>query len=277
MRHFQGPFTLVFLLGVVGCSLESASTGADVASNEDWPEAIDVEDVKLAEVTLSNGDKLGWYEVAPGVTMTGLKITAGHSPQTDYTKEDASTLSPAELFDKIVARVPQKVDRGARASLTAAHERTLVLAASMKGVKKSRNRGTEAESRSGSSAETGEVRETRQAAVNDSAFPWTQFKEQDACGSYWEWVVSWPHITGDSSFLRSDCHSANLGAASYRGTINYRVRVNVWSWETPVSVNLSAGHGWIWSDFDAFVDFDIEAKVTNASGDGYHHCGGGLY
>lgn len=208
-----------------------------MASNrEEWPEAIDAEDVKIAEVTLSNGDKLGWYEVAPGVTLTGLKVTAGSAPQTDYSEEDARTLSPAEVFDKIVARAPQEADPDARAALSASVERTRVLVESMKGMEKFRDRGAEVQSRSGSPSETGDVRETQQ----DN-----------------RWV--------------------DVGAASYRGSINYRVRVNTWAWETPVSANLSAGNGWIWGKTNFDFDFDVESKVTSASGDGYHHCGAGWY
>lgn len=269
---------LVCLLAAGGCSLEAAGTKtdhADVASSGDWPDAMDADDVKIAEVTLSNGETLGWYEVAPGVTLMGRELTQGSAPQTDYSEDDAKTLTPAEIFDKIVARVPQKVNPSFREGLVAASERTRALVESMNGSEKYRDRGGDVQSKGGASSMTGDVREAKQAVVDDSAFPWSQLEDHLACRTHRNWSVAWPHQSGDSWFRRTDNDKVDVLAACFRGQITYTVRVNTWSWETPVSRALAAGKGWAWNKSDYSLDFDVESRVTNSAGDGYHHCGSG--
>jgi hypothetical protein len=265
------------LLGMLtGCAVEAGEPGSTTAQSED---VIDAADVLVADLQLSNGQRLGWYEPADGSLLMGRSFALGSEVPTDFSESEAAALSPSELFDVIVSRVPQAVAAGAREALVAAEKRQAERTEELKG---STRNSSEVDSQTPAvntppvtTAQAGDVREKESAAIDD-AWPWAQFKNLQSCWRGSSWGVEWSYASGDSKFTRVDNDRANVAAGCYLGSVSYRVRMNEWSWSTPVAVTLHAGQGWEWVRTAGAFDFDVESYVHNAAGDGYHHCGHGL-
>lgn len=262
-------------LGIGAVSLMTGCTIETAAEHSATNESVDATELLITEVKLSNGGRLGWYETAPGSLLIGRSFSVGKEQNDDFSPTEVQGLSPTELFDLIVARVPQTVSDGARKALVDAEARQAELTETMKNIPRE-----PAESGEGPPVEnlppstTNDVGVVRSAAIDD-AWPWEQFQNLQSCWRGNAWKVNWSRITGDTWFRRTDNNRAAVAAGSYRGTISYKVRKNTWSWETPVNVTLAAGQGWEWSNVAGAFDFDVESSVSNATGDGYHHCGAG--
>jgi hypothetical protein len=268
--------------GEVGAGEEGVSPSAASAEPlDDWGPGVEATDVVVAEVELSNGDRLGWYELSPGILLMGQSENFANGPQTDYDPETAKELLPSELYQQLVP------DAAVPSELLEAEFRALELVQSSD----IHNRpapdsqqffdvdgfGSDVLERTDSLGEElpDGVGQVQQAVVDDSAYPWTEYEQKIQCADWRTWTVRWHHQGGDSWFKRVENDASDVGAGVYAGTVTYRVRVNVWSWDTPVNVTLSPGEGWHWSRSNYFVDHIVESKVTNSSGDGYHHCGSG--
>ena len=88
----------------------------------------------------------------------------------------------------------------------------------------------------------------------------------------------WPNSTGDYTFYKGDVHHAYAAANAYRGEMTLRLRRRNWfDWSTVGSILVEQGYWrywWAGNDCDQPAchcsDFDMEVKITGASGDGYH-------
>ncbi|HYP89452.1 MAG TPA: hypothetical protein VEQ59_14895 [Polyangiaceae bacterium] len=85
--------------------------------------------------------------------------------------------------------------------------------------------------------------------------------------------MSWPQITGDSSFS----HKGPLQKAAmcvYRGAVHHVFRLRGKTYQDSIQ---RAGQGtWFYLNNGAH-DFTLGSTVNNAAGAGYHHCGQGDY
>jgi hypothetical protein len=264
--------------GVEHPDLGEQSAAAEDEAEDSWGPAIPVTDVAVAEIELTNGSTLGFYEIAPGVLLVGQSEDYANGPQTDYDPADLENLTPTEFYQKLLPgeALPQTlIDAQARAIDLAARadEPGGIFDVRSQAPKPSDTQYEELNEFSPQIIAPG-VGQVKQAAVDDSAYPWSEYKTKIQCQPL-DWVVRWNHRTGDTSFTRVDNYLVDVGAGVYRGNVSYRVRVNTWSWSTPVSVSLGAGQGWHFHKFQVGFDFAVESKVTDASGDGYHHCGSG--
>ena len=117
---------------------------------------------------------------------------------------------------------------------------------------------------------SGEIGQLRQAAIDDSKCPAEDFNAAH-CESADKCLL---FRTNDSKVARSDEHHVMSSACSYRGNIIHRMDIRHWSdWKILGRATLKPG----WND--AFylyadgwpTDFDFEAIIQEAAGDGYHH------
>jgi hypothetical protein len=114
--------------------------------------------------------------------------------------------------------------------------------------------------------------ELRQAAVDDSACPAADFAAF-ACDNDPNRInYCRLHRTNTNTIREDDVGSAFAFACSYRGTITHRVRANTWSWKTVDELTLLKGwDSWIIATSSAIFDQDVESKIYNSDGDGFHH------
>lgn len=268
------------LLGTLGgCTVDTTDPAGGETASEEFRDA---SETLVAKVHLSDGQTLGWYEPEPGSLLVGRSFVLGSEVPKDFSEAEAQAMPPSELYDLIVSRVPQEDSPEARAALVAAEARQAEVAEAMKDVVRSTSEPDDqgpivneaSDSLPSISPASSDVRQKKLAAVDD-AWPWDQFKNLQACWRGNSWGIEWSYSSGDNWFRRVDNYKVFVAAGSYSGTISYRVRKSTWSWETPVSVSLSAGNGWEWSSTAGAFDFDVESTVSNAAGDGFHHCGHG--
>jgi len=257
----------------------TASLGA--ASESEPARVVGLDEIEVARVDLENGLFVGWYEPAPGVVLVGGNIRYPHQP---VSLEPG--LSALERFRALAPgrEVPEAL-RAADARRThyaeLSKEKGRPQSPAVR-VERVEEMGLGEGSRPGAPVEGIGVQ--RQAVIDDSACPWSWFENaycgicRDDANSCGDWKVRWSFRTGTSIFTREDTWWAKVAACSYRGAIHYRVRVQPWySWSTSVDVIRQTGEGWWWSKDELSIDFDVESRVDQADGDGYHHCGTGMY
>ena len=254
----------------------------ETASDPQQARTVNLEEIEVARIDMENGLFVGWYEPAPGVVLVGGNIVYPHEPV---------ILDPAlSTVEQFRALAPEREVPAALLEAEALRQHFAQLAEES-GVKQSP--AVQIERVDGMGLGDGLRFETnvdgvgiqRQALPDDSACPWSWFEgaycgicaapNHNSCG---DWKVRWSFRTGTSSFTREDTWWTRTAACSYRGAIHYRVRVQPWySWSTVVDVIRQTGEGWWWSRDDFSIDFDVESRVDQADGDGYHHCGTGAY
>lgn len=114
----------------------------------------------------------------------------------------------------------------------------------------------------------------QQAAIDDSACSWEWFAPKCnlcATGPCGDWQISWPHITGDSSFSRKGTLT-KAAMCVYRGTVRHVFRLRG---EDIRDTMVSAGNGMRFYLNNGSHKFTLGSRVEQAAGDGYHHCGQG--
>jgi hypothetical protein len=94
----------------------------------------------------------------------------------------------------------------------------------------------------------------------------------DASSSYVSFSYCRTEKTNDGSVYEDDVNGVYTAARPYRGNITLRLRYRPrWSWETQFSRTVSQGETYHAVRSNSSRDFDIESKVGDAAGDGYHH------
>lgn len=279
---------VVYLLGLLGLS---ACGGIDGAVGEDGTvgEELGTEASSLspvAELELANGNVIGWYEVFKGAVIVGERfaISDGQTPALrTLNVRDYSAVGLFQALSEGRAVPQQLVDLDSRVAHMAANpdpvpgdaERTA--AGRIK-----REQLADADVRDG--ARSGLTKDglgiSQQAVVDESACPHSWFFSRDVAdcdgGAAQDWIVVRSFRTGTNNFTHDDTHLAWGGACSYRGAIHHRVRYATWySWSNFVDVTLQTGEGWIWDRNGGALDFDIDVRVDQADGDGFHVCASG--
>jgi len=107
-------------------------------------------------------------------------------------------------------------------------------------------------------------------SVDDSLCPASFFTNKFCVNPGWH--VCSTRRTGDYKLTKSDKNDSSVAACSYRGTIVNRLRYRPWyTWHVEERQTLDAGHWGHIYHYDWHTDFDMEARVYEATGDGYHH------
>jgi hypothetical protein len=113
--------------------------------------------------------------------------------------------------------------------------------------------------------------ELRQAAVDDSECPAEEFSSF-SCG---HGDINYCRIqkTGTNAIREDDVDSAWAFACPYRGKITHVLKTRPWNtWGTiDESTLLTGWNDWMIAKAQFFNDQDIESRVMNADGDGFHH------
>jgi hypothetical protein len=221
----------------------------------------------LATLELEGGSQVTWVRDSEGL-IVGSQILDARAPAL-FTQDDLK-LGPAETFRRLAPRqvVPARLLEAQRdQELRVARAPNLSTIAPVA-------RALEPSSVIGEASQDDLFQAgpqnglIQQAAIDDSKCPAeTMFvlcESSDEC-RLWK--------TGDGKVARSDKHHVMSSACSYRGSITHRLDVRHWSdWKIVSRGTLPAGEristliyddGWP-------TDFDFEAIIQNASGDGWH-------
>jgi hypothetical protein len=113
------------------------------------------------------------------------------------------------------------------------------------------------------------VGELTQAAVDDSACPGAEFREDNCPSGDITYCRLWR--TNTNTILEEDVSHGYASACPYRGNITHRIRANEWSWQTVEETTLAPGDDSWLRVGPEFFDQDIESKVFNSTNDGFHH------
>jgi hypothetical protein len=177
--------------GVEHPDLGEQSAAAEDEAEDSWGPAIPVTDVAVAEIELTNGSTLGFYEIAPGVLLVGQSEDYANGPQTDYDPADLENLTPTEFYQKLLPgeALPQTlIDAQARAIDLAARadEPGGIFDVRSQAPKPSDTQYEELNEFSPQIIAPG-VGQVKQAAVDDSAYPWSEYKTKIQCQPL-DWV-----------------------------------------------------------------------------------------
>lgn len=222
----------------------------------------------LATLELEGGGQVTWVRDSEGLVV-GNQIRDARAPAL-FTQEDLK-LGPAETFRRLAPVgqvVPARLLEAQRDhALRVARAPNLAAIAPV-------DRALEPSSVVGEASQDDLFQAgpqsglIQQAAIDDSKCPAETMFE--LCESFDECRL-WK--TGDGKVARSDKHHVMSSACSYRGSITHRLDVRHWSdWKIVSRGTLRAGEGIFTLIYDDGwpTDFDFEAIIQNASGDGWH-------
>lgn len=280
VRRSLGVFASILLSAAIAACGSAGDDAARAVPGEAAGESVvvELETLKLASVKLANGNEVGWYELAPGTVALRETIAYPTEPVLDMI---AASASPTELFRKLApnALMPERL------LAAVARSRELEEAGDLSDfealdVEAGELQAETASTRSDPAATASRLGEpgglpTRTAALDD-ACPWSWFKSQcDMCatGPCGDWQVSWPNITGNSSFKRKGYMTA-IAICPYRGSVHQviRLRGNV-----SRDAIRQPGVAVRWFLNNGSHKFTASSTVDQADGDGYHHCGEGSW
>lgn len=96
-----------------------------------------------------------------------------------------------------------------------------------------------------------------------------------ASSEFGSWTVEWLYRTNTSYFTRNDNHQVVTVVCPYRGNVLMTQKLRPWwTWSTAGTWTVIQGTYRQFSNWNT-IDFDFESRVSQAEGDGYHHCGSG--
>ena len=248
----------------VGCSVEVADSRGGESKMGETP--TELSSLELARVTLAGGNVVSWYELEPGVIATRESSTYPNGPMLRDVDMNGTAFTAVELFTSLSPEEPVPDE------LMAAYDRsqTLAFADDTSPIQIDQ---VAADAATPNAAADGVAR-VQQALVDDSACPWIWFAPRcnlcatGPCGS---WQVSWPQITGDSSFSRKGTLT-RAAMCVYRGAVRHVFRLR----GKDIHDTIQRDGQWVTFYLNnGSHKFTLGSRVEQAAGDGYHHCGQG--
>jgi hypothetical protein len=244
---------LIGLLAVTACG---AQAQGDSAQEGDIAE---VTSPLVGSFELPNGGKLDIYEVAAGDFVIGERIPANGVQATPDFGETDDAESLTTLYRRFAGTdaVPDAV--------VSAEARRLQHLADIIPARAAR---AELPVQIPHALETGGEYQAKEAPRDVAGFRLYYCRETP--GAVKNFTFCWPERTGDATVSKVNAHGSYSALRAYRGSVNYSLRYNITGWETAFNVVVYEGEGYHARRVGPVRDYDVEARVRNADGDGFN-------
>jgi hypothetical protein len=260
MKKYFAVLSLLSLVSLAGCGAQDDSAGESGKTSDTATNSMK----KIGAYGLPTGGALDVYEASAGEFIIAERIPAGKEAANDKADSFRDSESLPAIYKHMTGSSDVPVE------LVQAEERRLAFEAKFDPAAMS-TRAPSVEVRS----EVPAVDVVKQDGVqlkeaprDVAGFRLVHCRETDSVKKTFTYCLT--EKTNDTDQTKNDIHGSYTAVRPYRGSITYTVRYNLTGWENAFIVTVNEGETYRARKVGPVRDYDINARVNNAAGDGWN-------